>query len=94
MWNRDLQDVSSTAASARHRKGQKATGRADHFFNSGYFVVPQLHAMACGELPLPIPHIEAAAGAQPPCPTCPKSIETSRFIENTVAVVQWQYPLL
>ncbi len=43
--------------------GHKATGKADNFFNYGYFKMPQLHKMARGELQLPISNTGAAAGA-------------------------------
>ncbi len=63
LWNQELSDVSRTAGSARHGQGHKATVKAGHFFNNGYFLMPQLHKMARGESPLPIPNTGAAAGA-------------------------------
>jgi hypothetical protein len=63
LWKQDLEKGSITVESARHGRGHKATGRADHFFNNGYFQVPQLHKVARGELPLPIPNTGPAAGA-------------------------------
>jgi hypothetical protein len=43
--------------------GHKAMGKADNFFNYGYFKMPQLHKMARGELQRPISNTGAAAGA-------------------------------
>jgi hypothetical protein len=86
MWNRDLPDVLSTAASARHGKGQKATGKADHVIINGCFVMLLLlvHAMARGELPLPITHLEATAGARGKLPQC---IEAP----GAFATIGWHY---
>ncbi len=63
LWNEDLQNDSITVESAPPGRGHKATGKADTFFNNGYFKMPQLHKMARGELPLPIPNTGAASGA-------------------------------
>jgi hypothetical protein len=37
------------------RRGQKGSGKADHFFCNGYFRIQQLKDMAAGTLPLPVP---------------------------------------
>jgi hypothetical protein len=51
-WNKDH-------ANRLPKRGRCASGRADNFFNNGYFVMPQLQKMARGELPLPIANTES-----------------------------------
>jgi len=36
-------------------RGQKSSGRADHFFCNGYFRIHELRDIAAGRLPLPVP---------------------------------------
>ncbi len=61
LWNQELLDVSRFAESARHGQGHNAMGKAGHCFNNDYFLMPQLHKMDRGELPLPISERTARA---------------------------------
>jgi hypothetical protein len=54
-WNQDHGNGLITVENALPKRGRGASGKADNFFNNGYFFMPQLQKMARGELPLPIP---------------------------------------
>jgi hypothetical protein len=54
--NKQYESGSITVNITRSCKGHQASGKADHFFVNGYFKMGQLHLMARGELPLPIPN--------------------------------------
>ncbi len=54
-WNKDhAEEWNKDHANVLSKKGRGASGRADNFFNNGYFLMPQLQRMARGQLPLPI----------------------------------------
>ena len=55
-WNQNHSEEWSTghANNSLPKRGRGPSGRADHFFNNGYFLMPQLQGMARGDLPLPI----------------------------------------
>jgi hypothetical protein len=48
-----------TVEIARPGRGHRASGKACHFFDNGYFKMNQLHMMARWELPLPLPNTGA-----------------------------------
>jgi hypothetical protein len=59
LWNQDHEDGWITVETACPGRGHWSSGKADNFFNNGYFLMLQLHKMARGELPLSIPNTDA-----------------------------------
>jgi hypothetical protein len=51
-WNKDHSEEwnNDHANNSLPKRGRGASGRADNFFNNGYFLMPQLQGMARGEL--------------------------------------------
>ena len=66
-WNGALPDIlQGQMPAGRWWKGQRPSGRADHFFCNSYFTMQYLRDMAKGKLPLPIPFRVDAAGHEYP----------------------------
>ena len=63
-WNKDHAEKwnQDHANNSLPKRGRGASGRADNFFNNGYFLMPQLQGMARGELPLPISNVRQREG--------------------------------
>ncbi len=54
LWKQDDENGLITVEIARPGRGHRASGKACHFFDNGYFKMNELHIMTRGEVPLPL----------------------------------------